>query len=143
MYDIGDKVYFLDYSTFKKQRGKCPRCNGSGILRGVVEGFPQLMSSCPDCHATGTVEKLISGYYIIGPKTIVDKARENIFISGDSMYNDMIQLVERDEGTTLRDAFRNLSFKYTWQRVKKTNAFYSKEDAIKEIINRKGILVGE
>jgi hypothetical protein len=141
-FKIGDDVYYLGYSSFKKTIGRCPGCGGSGLIKGLIPKYPNLICTCPECHATGEVEKILNGYYIKGLNVIVDMGNDNVIVSSRSMMNDIERYVLTHDGASLRDGFIKTSNKYTWEKVNKSEVFLDRDSAIEEIIKRKGILVG-
>lgn len=139
-WEIGDKIYFLKKDYFRITKGKCSHCNGSGVVKGLQKGFPNLKCSCPYCHATGSVEKRHIGCWVIGPNTIVDVAKDTVAVSGNGMLEHLTKL--KEGGLTQKDAFFSSSRIYGWERVKKNNLYETKDAAIKEIEKINGILVG-
>ena len=115
---------------------------GSGLIKGLIPKYPNLICTCPECHATGEVEKILNGYYIKGLNVIVDMGNDNVIVSSRSMMNDIERYVLTHDGASLRDGFIKTSNKYTWEKVNKSEVFLDRDSAIEEIIKRKGILVG-
>lgn len=138
-FNVGDEVYFIRRGDFRVTKYKCPDCNGSGVLKGLKKGYPNLRCSCKTCHAEGVLEKGVEGCWIIGPNIIVSVNPDVIVVSSQMMLDDM----KRKDVSDLARAFLLSATKYSWERVSPKDVFYSRDEALRKIIEEGGILVND
>ena len=138
--ELGDEVYYIKEGTFRVDEVCCPKCGGKGSARGLKAGYPLLQSVCHHCHGIGTIPHDVKGYRVMGPNTIVNMAHDNIVVSSQRMWDEIV-LYKNKKGVDFQRAFTRYAGKYSWETIGKNDVVESPQAAYEYIETVGGILI--